>query len=152
MDPPTSALQAILTAGLICGILDGLSAIAISPLLSSTPLRVFQGIASGLLGRRAFQGGAVTIALGVLLHFVVAFGASAVYYCASRFLDFLIDHALLYGILYGITIHLFMTFVVIPLSAIGRRPFVPRSFIALTLVHMIIVGPSISLTIRHFEH
>jgi len=48
-------------------------------------------------------------------------------------------------------VHLFMTFVVIPLSAIGTRPFVPRSFVAYLIVSMLVVGPSISLTVRRFS-
>jgi hypothetical protein len=39
--------------------------------------------------------------------------------------------------------------VVLPLSAIGRRPFVLRTFIVGLIVHMIVVGPSISFTVRH---
>jgi len=39
---------------------------------------------------------------------------------------------------------------VIPLSAIGRRPFALQSFVALVIVHMVVVGPSIALSIRRF--
>ena len=41
-----------------------------------------------------------------------------------------------------------MTFPVIPLSAIGARPIVWPRFVAILIVHIIIVGPSISLTVR----
>src|SRR5260370_23968990 len=40
-------------------------------------------IAGGLLGKQAFQGGADTYVLGVLLHFFIAFSAAAVYYGAN---------------------------------------------------------------------
>ena len=128
--------------------LDGLSATVVSALFGGTPIRLFQGIASGLLGRSAFQGGAGTAVLGVLLHFTVALGAATVYYVASRRLPVLIEHALICGIAYGAAVHLFMTFVVIPLSAIGSRPMVLRSFLAFLLVSIVVVGPSIALTIR----
>lgn len=143
-----SPYHAILTAGLICGMLDGLSAIAASAYLGSGPMRVFQGIASGLLGRSAFQGGIGTALLGVALHFVVATGASAVYYSASRVLPVMIDRALVCGVAFGILVHLFMTFVVIPLSAIGRRPFALESFLVFMLISMVVIGPSIALTMR----
>ena len=142
--------EAIFVAGLICGVLDGLSAVALSWLFGSEPIRVFQGIASGVLGPGASKGGASTAAMGVALHFLVAFGASAVYFAASRCFYFLIESAVLSGVLYGIAVHLFMNFVVIPLSAIGRRPFVFRSFVAILIVHMIVVGPSIALTMRWY--
>jgi hypothetical protein len=143
-----NAFRAIFFAGLICGVLDGFSAVAVSWYFGAGPMRVFQGIASGLLGRSAFQGGAGAALLGVALHFVVATGAAAVYYAASRWLPVMIDQALACGIVFGILVHLFMTFVVIPLSAIGRRPFVLRTFIPFLIVSMIVIGPSIALTIR----
>jgi hypothetical protein len=119
-----SALQPILWAGIICGVLDGLSAVVLTVLSGSTPLRLFQYIASGLVGRSAFTAGLVSSALGVALHFTVALGAAAVYYAASRRAPFLNEHAILAGALFGVAVHVFMTFVVVPLSAIGTRRFV----------------------------
>ena len=142
------ALQAILTAGLICGVLDGLSALAVSGV---SWLRLFQYIASGLLGPKSFQGGVNTAFLGISLHFVVALGAATVYYVASRGLTFMVHQAVLSGVLFGIAVQLFMTFIVVPSSAIGRRPFVLRSFIVMMIVHMVVVGPSIALTVRHYS-
>jgi hypothetical protein len=146
-----TAYRAILWAGLICGALDGLSATALGGFFGIAPIRLFQGIASGLLGRSSFQGGAGSALMGVALHFVVAFGAATVYYAASRWLPFLIDQALVCGIAFGLAVHLFMTFVVIPLSAIGSRPLVVRSFVAYLIVSMLVVGPSISLTVRRYS-
>jgi hypothetical protein len=146
-----SAFRVIFTAGLICGFLDGLSAIAIASYSGVGPMRVFQGIASGLLGRSSFQGGVGTALLGALLHFIVATGAAAVYYFASRSLPMMIDQALICGVVFGVLVHLFMTFATIPLSAIGRRPFVLQSFVTYLLVAMIVIGPSIALTIRSFS-
>ncbi|HXJ44011.1 MAG TPA: hypothetical protein VNH18_32290, partial [Bryobacteraceae bacterium] len=51
-------------------------------------------IAAGLLGRQAFQGGAGTYVLGVLLHFFIACSAAAVYYAASRRLSFMLKYPL----------------------------------------------------------
>jgi hypothetical protein len=144
------AYRATLSAGLTCGVLDGLSATLVNAFFGGTPLRLFQGIASGLLGRSAFQGGVGTALLGVGLHFVVALGAATTYYLASRRLPIMLDRALLCGVISGAMVHVFMTFVVIPLSAIGSRPFVLRTFAAFLFVSMIVVGPSISLTLRRF--
>jgi hypothetical protein len=138
----------ILTAGLICGVLDGLSALLVSG-VSWVPL--FQFIASGILGPKSFQGGLNTAFLGIGLHFLIALGASTVYYVASRGLTFMVHQALLSGVLFGIAVHLFMSFIVVPASAIGQRPFVLRSFIVFMIVHMVVVGPTIALTIRHYS-
>jgi hypothetical protein len=147
----SKAAQAILAAGLICGVLDGLSAVAITFLFGGKAIRMFQGIAGAILGPAASQKGAGAAVLGAGLHFVVAFGAAAVYYFVSRYIPFLIDRALLAGVIYGIAVHLFMQFVVIPLSAIGRRPLIIRNFVAQLIVHMVVVGPSIALTVRRYS-
>jgi hypothetical protein len=147
----SNALRAILTAGLVCGVLDGVAAVVVSAAFGTKPIRMFQFIASGLLGPAAFRGGAGTGALGIAMHFVVALGAACAYYVASRRFRSLIDQAVLVGPLFGIAVHLFMTFVVIPLSAIGSRPINIKSFVAILMVHVTVVGPSIALTIRNLE-
>ena len=53
-DNEFAALRTILIAGLICGSLDGLCAIALA---GGRWIRLFQFIASGVLGPDAFQGG-----------------------------------------------------------------------------------------------
>jgi uncharacterized membrane protein YagU involved in acid resistance len=131
--------------------LDGLSACLLSVIFGGSPIRTFQGIASGLVGRAACSGGTGAAAVGIALHFLVAFAAAAVFYAASRRFSILAGQAILCGVLYGIAVHLFMQFVVIPLSAIGRRPLVWRSFLAVLIVHMIVVGPSIALTVRRYS-
>jgi hypothetical protein len=138
----------ILAAGLICGVLDGISAVVVSGV---SWLRVFQFIASGIVGPKSFQGGFSTAFLGIGLHFLIAVGAATVYYVTSRGLTFMVHQALLSGVLFGIGVHLFMSFIVVPSSAIGHRPFVLRSFIVFLIVHMVVVGPSIALTIRHYS-
>jgi hypothetical protein len=45
----------------------------------STVTRLFQGVASTLLGPAAFEGGTTTAAVGVLMHVGVAFGWSTVF-------------------------------------------------------------------------
>ena|SRR5260370_432075 len=147
-DQVPKAYRAILWAGGICGVLDGISAVAVSAVFATKPIQLFQGIASGLLGPAAFKGGMTTAALGLAAHLFVAFAAAAVYYAASRIAPVLNEHALLSGIFYGVGVHLFMTFLVIPLSAIGARPIVWPRFVAILIVHVIVVGPSIALTVR----
>jgi hypothetical protein len=143
-----TALQVILIAGLTCGVLDGLSAVALA---GGRWMRVFQFVASSILGPDSFRGGVATASVGIAIHFLVALTATAVYYSVSRGIPILIDRALLFGVLYGVTIHFFMTFVVIPTSRIGSRPLVLRSFLLQLAVHMIVVGPTIALMIRRYS-
>jgi hypothetical protein len=70
-------IRPIAIAGLICGVLDGLSAVVLFGWLGLTPAQVFQGIAGGALGPAAMTGGRAAVTLGVVVHFTVAFGAAA---------------------------------------------------------------------------
>lgn len=142
---------AIFWGGLIAGTLDILSAFLLLSKPEFGPMRILQGIASGLLGRSSFRGGWKTAALGLVCHFAIAFGAAAVYYLASRRMRVLAQRPVVCGLLYGIPVYLFTNFVVIPLSRIGMRPVGPLSGVALGLgVLMVCVGLPIALATRRF--
>jgi hypothetical protein len=69
-----------LLAGLVTGITDGLfSSVLAAFVYGSTVTRLWQGVASVLLGAPALNGGTRTAAIGVLMHFGVALGWSAVF-------------------------------------------------------------------------
>jgi hypothetical protein len=143
------AFDTILYGGLVVGILDGLFALVFYGLiLGAKPLRIFQGVAAGLLGRPSFEGGTKTFVLGVLLHFIVATCIAAVYYLASLKLPFLIRHAVVCGLIYGMIAYLGMNYLVIPLSAIGLRPFSFRTFLPAFIGHALLVGLPIALIAR----
>ena len=134
---------AILLATLAVGVLDGLDAILFFGFRSGAqPMRIFQSIAAGVLGRDAYQGGSSTALLGVALHFVVAFGIVVTYFAASRLAPVLTRRWMVCGILYGIAAYFVMNFVVIPLSAIPPRtaPIPLPVMINGVLIHMFGVG------------
>jgi hypothetical protein len=148
LDKP-KAYRAILVGGLAAGVLDISYAFVASGLRGHGPVTVLQSVASGLLGRAAFEGGLATAALGTALHFFIATTAAAVYYAASRQLDLLVRYAVVLGMLYGIAVYLFMNFVVLPLSAVpftGPRAIGP--FVAGLVGHMLLVGLPIALAVR----
>src|SRR5688572_31105176 len=112
-------LQPILIGGLIAGVLDITYAFVFSYLRSGrTPAFVLQSVASGALGRDAYQGGAKTAALGLGFHFVIALATAAIYVLASRALPFITTHAILSGMIYGLCVYAFMYCVVLRVSAI----------------------------------
>jgi hypothetical protein len=143
---PTRPARGILFAGLLAGVLDITAAFASSALRGVGPVRVLKFIASGLLGPAAFQGGAMTAALGMALHFVIALGAAAVYWAASRVIVVLTRHPVPFGLLYGVAVYFFMSLVVIPLSAVPKRPFVLS--LQGIVIHMLCVGLPIALVLR----
>lgn len=143
--------QPILLGGLIAGTLDLTAACTYSWLRSSVkPVRVFQFIASGVLGADSFTGGAKTAALGVALHFLIATVATTIFYFASRKWFFLIKHPIIAGLLYGIPVYAFMNFVVLPLSEVQQRPQPISVRIVNLVILMFCIGLPIALIVRRF--
>ncbi|MEO8359349.1 MAG: hypothetical protein ABI672_04910 [Vicinamibacteria bacterium] len=145
---PLTALQTILYGGLAVGTLDILKPITFSLARGGSPIRMLQGIASGALGRDSFQGGFATAALGLALHFFIAFSVFTTYYLVSRKVDVLRRHALVLGPLYGIAVYFFMQFVVFPLSAIGSVPHPTSALVDGILTHILCVGLPIGLVVH----
>lgn len=146
----TRPFSAIASAGLVAGILDITSAFIIYGAIGATPVRILQSIASGLLGPESFKGGFATAGLGLALHFVIALGAAAVFYAASRKLPILTEHAVASGLAYGLAIYAFMNLVVLPLSAATPRYSV-YSVVSQLIVHPLLIGLPISLIVRWFS-
>ena len=131
---------AIAAGTLVVGSLDALDAIVFFGTRGATPTRIFQSIASGLLGRDAFRGGIATAAFGVLIHYFVAFGIVVTYWLASRRVDVLVRHPFVCGAVYGVGVYAFMNLVVIPLSAIGFQRFTLAPLINGLLIHIFGIG------------
>ncbi len=140
-----SALLAIGIGGFVAGTLDLLQACILFgwdiPLV----------IAGGLIGKQAFNGGAGTYVLGVLLHFFIATSAAGIYYAVSRRLVFLVEHPLVCGLFFGGAVQEVMNLVVLPLSALhSRGPYKLDDLILGLVVHMIVIGLPIAYSARWF--
>jgi hypothetical protein len=137
---PRSA-HPILYGTLVVGTLDALDAIVFFGLRNGvTPGRIFQSIAAGVYGRAASRMGFHSIGLGILLHYFIAFLIVAIFYALSRVIPFLRRQTVVAGIGYGIAAYFVMNYVVIPLSATGRGPFVLPVFLNGILIHALGVG------------
>jgi hypothetical protein len=148
----SAAGRAIVWGGLLVGVLDLTAALVTNGLRGIAPVRILQSITSGVLGAASYQGGAATAAAGVALHFVIAFGAAAVFYAASRRLRFLVRRPFIAGPLYGVAVYFFMNLVLLPLSAFPHR-FAPTAGSLATglAVHVLCVGLPIALAARAAE-
>lgn len=146
------AFEAVLWGGLAAGVFDAVYAMSVWGLRGVSPDRVWQGVASGLLGRASFQGGLRTAALGIAIHFFIALTAATVYVTASRFLPVLRQHPLPWGMAYGLVVWAFMRFVVIPLSAIrpSTAPLLTWELLGSLSIHAFGVGLPMALTARRF--
>ena len=143
------ALRTILAAGLPAGALDLGFVLVLYGLRGVSPEKILHGIAAGAVGREAaVNGGLATAALGFGAHFVIALGAAAVFYAASRRLHALIEWPWLSGPLYGVAVWLFMKLVVLPLSATPPKLFLPPDWHLILLAHLTCVGLPIALVVR----
>ena len=148
---PGRPLVAVLLAGAAAGVLDILAAFVNSGIKGTSPLVVLKAIASGLLGRAAFQGGPAVAALGLFLHFVIATGWAAIYFLASRRLPVLLERPVIFGMLYGAVVTILMHHVVVPLSAapsFGTPTF--RSTVIRFGIHLFFVGLPIGVVISRY--
>jgi hypothetical protein len=148
-------INRVLLAGVTVGVLDALAAVLLYVGVRHVPTeRLFQGIASALLGKAAFTGGTATALLGLAMHFGVALAWAAVYallYARWPLLSRMTRTtrgALAVGAAYGVVVHLLMTFVVVPLTRIGPPRIVAPVFFVVLVIHMLVVGPPIALLIR----
>lgn len=144
-------VQAVFWGGLVAGILDAVDGVIAYDTQGLNPIQVLQYIASGALGKSAFQGGLATAALGAAFHFTIAWVAAAAFVLASRLLGFLKTHAVPAGLLYGATVYFFMNYVVLPLSAVAPGTFQFGLFLNGVIGHALFVGLPIALFARRAQ-
>lgn len=104
MPPETPRpLLLVLAAAAVAGTLDILYACLFWEFKAHVPpTRILQSVASGLLGKTSFEGGAGTAFLGLTLHFLIALIMSFGYYAAARYWPLLRQRPLLCGATYGL--------------------------------------------------
>lgn len=144
-------LLGILSGGLVCGTLDITAAFVVYGHFGLRPVRLLQGIAAGLLGRHSFDGGLPTATLGLLCHFFIAFSAATVFFTASRWISFLVHHAVISGVFYGVAVYFFMNRIVVPLSRAIKYPFSWEMMIIGIVIHIFCVGLPIAIAVRRYS-
>jgi uncharacterized membrane protein YagU involved in acid resistance len=143
--------RAVLYGGLAAGAMDLAAAIVSNSLRGIEPVRVMQSISSGLLGDNAYQHGAASASLGILLHFLMMVIIGAIYYVASRRLSVLNERPIVMGVLYGIAVYLVMNFVVLPVSAFPHELlYAPSAVLLGASIMVFCVGLPIALIVKHY--
>lgn len=145
------AFDTIFYGGLAVGVLDALDATIFNGLRGVSAARVWQYVASGVLGRASFGGGLKTAALGLSLHFLIAFILAGIYYGASLYLPALLRRALMWGLIYGVAVYFVMSYVVLPLSAAPPLSFSLAPFLNGVIGHALLVGLPIALIARRSQ-
>ena len=143
-----SPLPVAIAAGIAAAAIEMVFVLPIQDFLGASPLVVFQSIASGALGKAAFHEGLAAAALGLGIHLLISIVAAGLYVLGAQRWPALLRRAAVCGMAYGVLVYLIMTFVVVPLSAIGFRP--PKSLILMLTslaVHVFAFGLPISLVV-----
>ena len=112
-----SVPRAILSGGALAGAGDITFAILFAMSGGMTAQKLLQIVASGALGKAAFDGGATTAAVGLLCHFALSLVWAALFVLAARRMPALTARPLLTAAGYGLLVFLVMRLVVLPLSA-----------------------------------
>ena len=141
----------VLVAWLVAGTLDITTALIYYPLRSGVrPEQILQGIASGVLGSGAFQGGGATAALGFLLHYLIALIWTVLFFAASRRFKALTRHTVPIGAAYGVVVWAVMNLLVVPLSNARQGAFNPTKAVIDAVILVCCIGlPIAGIVGRH---
>ncbi|MEO8560926.1 MAG: hypothetical protein ABI601_02550 [bacterium] len=143
----------ILASTIAVGVLDGLFATVLYVVMGTTTVeKLFQGIASALIGPAAFRGGAATFALGVALHFTVALAWSVIFLLALR-ASKLIPRMLAWrlgaldvAVWFGPLVYVAMSMLVIPLFTHRVAP-INTNWVVVLVGHIPFVGLPIAMIV-----
>ena len=145
-----TAARAIAITGLVVGAMDITSAFILAIARGSSATRLLQFVASGLLGPSAFEGGAATAAVGLAVHFAIAFAVVISFYVLSQRIAAVRRHPVVAGVVYGLVVFGVMNLIVLPLSAARPRHTMTGDLIQIG-IHMFVIGLPTSLLIRRLS-
>jgi hypothetical protein len=138
--PNNPALRGILLGGFFAGLADFIYP-TVRFVMNGKPWTApWKGVASGLLGPRAHQGGLEMVALGAALHWFICIAAAAILYFLVSRVKLLPRQWLALGILHGIAVLLAMNYVILPLSAIGQGIYKLEELHVHAFWHIVLVG------------
>ena len=131
---------AILLGGFVAGLADTIYPIVKTVMAGGEWFKPWKGVASGLLGKAAREGGMEMVALGLALHYFICISAASLLYLLLTRVKFVPRQWIVLGILYGIAFLLTMNYVILPLSAIGRSLYPLDQLHIHAFWHIVLVG------------
>ncbi len=134
------ALRGILLGGFFAGLVDFIYPTVKTVMAGGSWMQPWKGVASGLLGQRARDGGLEMVMLGAALHWFICFGAAAILYFVVSRVKWLPRQWLALAIIHGIAVLLTMNYVILPLSAIGRGIYPLAQLHVSAFWHIVLVG------------
>jgi hypothetical protein len=135
-----TAVRGILLGGFIAGLADFIYPTAKTVMAGGSWMRPWKGVAGGLFGKAAQDGGMGTVLIGIASHFFICIAAAAMLYFIVSRVKWLPRQWFVLGILYGIAFLAAMNYVILPLSAIGRGIYPLETIHVTAFVHILLVG------------
>ena len=119
-----NGLVAIAKSGLVAGTLDIVTACAVYAGIKgvTTVQRLLQGIASGVFGKKAFEGGVRMAFSGLFLHYLIAFIFAIFYFIVYPMFPPLKKNWVVSGLVYGIGVWVVMNLIVRPIDIPNPDP------------------------------
>lgn len=154
-------LKPILCAGALVGVLD-ITAACINARVAYgfPPTRVLKGVAGGLLGRGALEGGFATAALGLVMHFTMALTVVTIFYALSRLfpLPRKLSAVVAVGLLYGAAVFAVNNFVTAPFLSWVRSLYLHTPILfkppmgwSQLVIHLFCVGLPVALVMHRYS-
>jgi len=133
-------LRGILLGGFLAGLADTIYPTVKTVMAGKPWFTPWKGVASGLLGQNARDGGMEMVALGLALHYFICISAAALLYLLVSRVKIVPRQWAVLGVLYGIAFLLAMNYIILPLSAIGRSIYPLEQLHIHAFWHIVLVG------------
>jgi hypothetical protein len=151
--PSKNATRTILLAGFVAGTLDILAAFTQYYInTGKDPLIILKYIASAAIGKgKAYGGGTEMILLGLLFHYIIAYGLTIFFFWIYPYWNRLSKNKFITAVVYGIFAWMVTTLVIVPLSYIGKFPSDPTQATIAILILIFMIGLPLSLIIGKYH-
>ena len=144
--------KAIITALIIAGTLDMLSAIVIYDLVMHrvTTMQILDGIAAALFGKTIIGNETVMAFIGLLLHYFITFCFVVFYFLLYPRIPLLQKNKIISGLLYGVIVWAIMNLLVVPTATGNHYHFLYPAFLRQILPLMFCIGLPISFIAANY--
>ena len=151
-----SFFASALTAGLVAGTLDIIAACTQAYLKTGTmPSQVLKYVASGAVDPKTFSNDTMLVAVGLLVHFIIAISFAFFFFLLAKQIPSLVKYPILIGILYGVFVWGIMRFIILPyISRLNPKPIVGEEAIKnaaiASAIIVVCVGIPVALLARKY--
>ena len=134
------AWRSIALGGLSAGLADFIYPTLRKVAAGGSWMDPWKGVAYGLLGQAARDGGVEMALLGAALHFFICLSGAALLWLLVSRVKFIPRQWFVLGVLYGLAVLATMNYVILPLSQIGRSIYPLNNMHVTAFWHIVLVG------------